>query len=150
MYSATYYETSGWRGVMERARGSPLPEVYRSLPGAVYPLYHVLADVGAYAGGEVVPTASSEPLRAVGLALSKGEGTRLIVANLCPDVQRVEIRGLAARVRVRPLDETHAEEAMRRPEAFRAQWGEARTTADGTLALALLPYAVARVDNTPG
>ena len=50
--SVTYYETSGWRGVMETADGSPLPEKFRSLPGAVFPLYHVLADVGEFAGGK--------------------------------------------------------------------------------------------------
>lgn len=44
--SATYYETSGWRGVMERAGGSAVPEVFQSLAGAVFPLYHVLAAVG--------------------------------------------------------------------------------------------------------
>ncbi|MEZ4678122.1 MAG: hypothetical protein R2932_28290 [Caldilineaceae bacterium] len=52
--SITYYETTGWRGVMERAAGSPLPEKFSSMPGAVFPLYHVLADVGEFAGGEVV------------------------------------------------------------------------------------------------
>jgi hypothetical protein len=149
-YSVTYYETSGWRGVMETERGSPLPEAFRSLPGAVYPLYHVLADVGAYASGVVLPTVSSEPLRVVGLALSRGKGTRLLVANLRPEVQCVEIQNLPARVWIRRLDETNAEEAMRRPDTFRAQRGEERTAADGTLALTLLPYAVARVNNTPG
>ena len=41
--SATYYETTGWRGVMETEQGSPLPRRFRSEPGMVFPLYHVLA-----------------------------------------------------------------------------------------------------------
>ena len=53
--SLTYYETSGWRGVMELASGAPLPERFRSLPGGVFPLYHVLADIGEFAGGEITP-----------------------------------------------------------------------------------------------
>ncbi|HVF26601.1 MAG TPA: hypothetical protein VM943_00070, partial [Pyrinomonadaceae bacterium] len=61
VYSATYYETSGWRGVMETTEGSPLPEKFRSLPGAVFPLYHVFADFGEFAGGLVVPSKSSDP-----------------------------------------------------------------------------------------
>jgi hypothetical protein len=65
--SLTYYETSGWRGVMELAGGSSLPERFRSLPGGVFPLYHVLADVGEFAGGEVIPSESSAPLRVEGL-----------------------------------------------------------------------------------
>src|SRR5262249_1291876 len=45
--SVSYYETTGWLGVMETERGSPLPDRFPSLPGAVFPMYHVLADVGA-------------------------------------------------------------------------------------------------------
>ena len=36
--SVTFYETTGWRGVMETAAGSPLPEKFPSIPGAVFPL----------------------------------------------------------------------------------------------------------------
>jgi hypothetical protein len=146
-YSATYYETTGWCGVMETERGSPLPRVFRSLPGAVYSLYHVLADVGECAGGTVLPTTSSDPLRADGLALSSDRRTRVIVANFCSEVQCIEIRNLNPCVRVRYLDETNAEEAMRRPEAYRAQRGEMRATLNGALRLKLLPYAVARLDS---
>ena len=38
--SLTYYETTGWRGVMETERGCPIPEKFRSLPGTIFPLYH--------------------------------------------------------------------------------------------------------------
>ncbi len=38
--SITFYETTGWRGVMETEAGSPLPELFRSLPGTVFPMYH--------------------------------------------------------------------------------------------------------------
>jgi len=71
--SLTYYETSGWRGVIELESGAPLPERFRSLPGGVFPLYHVLADVGEFAGGEVIPSESSEPLRVEGLVLQPGD-----------------------------------------------------------------------------
>ena len=35
--SATYYETAGWRGVMEREDGSPDPELFPSEPGQPFP-----------------------------------------------------------------------------------------------------------------
>ena len=57
--SATYFETTGWRGVMESAAGSPAPARFPSLPGAVFPLYHILADAGEFAGGDVIPSRSS-------------------------------------------------------------------------------------------
>ena len=143
----TYYETSGWRGVMETANGSPLPEKFRSLPGAVFPLYHVLADVGEFVGGEVLASKSSDPLKVEGISLRKNGKTRTLLANLTPDSQRVRAQNLAATVRVRLLDETNAQAAMSSPEAFRSGTGEPVRTAEGILALNLLPYAIAQIDN---
>ncbi len=145
--SVTYYETTGWRGVMELESGSPVPDVFRSLPGGVYPLYHVLADVGDYAAGEVLPTTSSDTLKVNGLALRQRGKTRVILANLSPDAQQVTIRNLGERVRLRSLDETNAEQAMQAPEEFRAKRGQTRQTTSGTLEVNLLPYAVVRIDS---
>jgi D-apionolactonase len=146
--SVTYYETTGWRGVMETAAGSPLPEKFPSIPGAVFPLYHTLADVGDFAGGEVIPLQSSDPLRVDGLLLQKDDQRRLLLANLRADPQTVTVEGLGAQVKLRVLDETNVEEAMQSPETFRRQAGEAIATARGTLEVTLLPYAVARIDST--
>ena len=145
--SLTYYETTGWRGVMETVNGSPLPEKFRSLPGAVFPLYHVLADVGEFVGGEVLASKSSDPLKVEGISLRKNGKTRTLLANLTPDSQKVRAQNLAATVRVRLLDETNAQVAMSSPEAFRSRTGEPVRTAEGILALNLLPYAIAQIDN---
>ena len=53
---------------METAAGSPLPRVFRSLPGAVFPLYHVLADAGDFAGAGVLPWTSGNDLVIEGIA----------------------------------------------------------------------------------
>lgn len=145
--SLTYYETTGWRGVMETEQGSPLPERFRSIPGSVFPIYHVLADVGEFAGGEVIPTQSSETLKVDGIALRRDGRTRILVANLTGDPQRVTVRNLSGSVRVRRMDETNAQEAMVAPETFRAEAGELMQTVKGTLEISLLPYAVARIDS---
>jgi hypothetical protein len=150
--SVTYFETTGWRGVMGLgARGSAgLPEgtaaPFAALRGCVFPLYHVLADVGEFAGGEVVPISSGEPLQVEGFALRKGKRTRVLLANMRPEARRVTAELPAGEARVRTLDERSAEEAMRAPEAFRAREGELLAVKGGRLELALLPYAVARVD----
>ena len=145
--SVTYYETTGWRGVMERAGGSPLPEKFRSLPGTVFPLYHVFADVGEFAGGEVLVSKSSDPLKVEGIVLRKNGKTRTLLANLTSDSQQVRVRNLTGTVRVRHLDETNAQYAMASPEAFRAETGELVGDAEGTLELDLLPYAIAQIDS---
>ena len=146
--SITYYETTGWRGVMETSAGSPLPEKFPSLPGAVFPLYHVLADVGDFAAGQVIPIQSSDPLRVDGLLLQKEGHQRLLLANLRADPQTVTVEGLSALVKLRVLDETNVEAAMPSPETFRNQAGESIATLNGTLEVTLLPYAVVRIDST--
>ena len=145
--SVTYYETSGWRGVMETATGSPLPEKFRSLPGAVFPLYHILADVGEFAGGEVLVSKSSDPLKVEGIALRKNDKMRTLLANLTSDPQQVRVQSLTETVRVRCLNETNAQTAMTSPEIFREERGELLQTTTGTLELHLLPYAIAQIDS---
>jgi len=144
--SATYYETTGWRGVLERAAPSPLPERFPSLPGAVFPLYHVLADVNEFAGGTALLTTSSDVLRVDGLALRKDGVTRILLANMTnsPQLVRTQIPGESALLRV--LDERNAESAMRDPERFRAEAGMPIPSTDGYLELTMRPYALARVD----
>jgi hypothetical protein len=152
--SVTYYETTGWRGVMARAAGSPLPEQFRAPPGAVFPLYHVLAAVGAFAGGDVLPITGGdlrilEPV--VGLALRQAHRLRVMLANLTPTPQRVMVRGLAGEGRVYILDACNAEQAMTAPEVFRAGEGERLRASEGGWALRLLPYAVVWIDaDAPG
>ena len=148
-YSLTYYETTGWRGVMETENGSPLPAKFLSLAGLVFPLYHVLADVGEFAGGSVIPSTSSTPLKVEGLVLSRDRHTRILLANLSPEPQSVQVTGanLARSVRVRFLDETNAEQAMLSPEQFRAEMGEWAQTSQDELELRLRPFAIARIDS---
>ena len=45
VHSVTYYETTGWRGLMETEIGSPLPNKFPSAPGEVFPVYHALKDI---------------------------------------------------------------------------------------------------------
>ena len=144
--SVTYYETSGWRGVLELGKGSPEPALFRSIAGGVFPLYHALADFGEFAGGAVIPARSSDPLRIDGVVLHKDHKNRLLLANLSPKSQTVKVTALAGTVRVRMLDERNAEEAMTSPEIFRKQQGEEQKATDGGLEIKLLPFGIARVD----
>ncbi len=147
--SLTYYETIGWRGVMETGRGSTLPEAFMSIPGAVFPLYHVLADFGDFADGEALPSLSSEPERVESLVLAKGGKTRVTAANLGPKSQTIQLAvpGLQGEATVRYLDERNALEAMRNPEAFRSSPGARLPVEHGVVELELLPYGLVRIDS---
>jgi hypothetical protein len=144
--SVTFYETTGWRGVMETEAGSPLPTRFPSIPGGVFPLYHVLVDAGEFAGGEVLRAKSSEPLQVEALALRKQSRLCVLLANLTNQPQVARVLRLGDRGRLRQLDETNALQAMTAPEEFRRQPGEVIASADGEAEIALRPYAVARLD----
>jgi D-apionolactonase len=145
-HSVTYYETTGWRGVMETAPGSPLPDQFKSIPGGVFPLYHVLADVGEFAGGEIIPTLSSRPLAVDGLILRKDNRLRIMLANFTPQTQTIRLPGRGGAVTVRSLDEASFEDAVCSPEEYRAQPGQQIAAGSDGLVVELWPYAVVRVD----
>lgn len=144
--SITYFETVGWRGVMERAQGSPLPGVFHSLPGGVFPVYHVLADIGEFAGGELLPVMVSRPLQVNGICLRQANAERVMLASHTFETQNVRVMGLGSTYACKVLDETNALEAMRSPEEFRAQPGIVIPPDDGHLTLELKPFAIATLD----
>ncbi|MFN8440937.1 MAG: hypothetical protein U0175_09215 [Caldilineaceae bacterium] len=148
--SLTYYETTGWRGVMERSSGSPLPEKFQSIAGAVFPLYHVFADVGEFAGGEVLTCKSQAELSVEALALHKDGRTRILLANFTASSQQVMLQGVnGTTARVRLLDERNVEQAMRSPATFQQRIGTSRSVTDGKLRIELLPVSLARIDLAP-
>ena len=121
----TYFETTGWRGVMETAGGSPAPDKFRSIPGAVFPVYHVLADIGEFAGGEVLAVRPSDALTVDGIALRRDDRLRVLIANMTAEPQTVAVAGLRGRIDVVAARLPRiAEEAMREPEAWRARPSE--------------------------
>jgi hypothetical protein len=144
--SVTFYETTGWRGVMATEAGSPLSEKFPSIPGAVFPLYHVLADVGEFSGGQVVACKSSKALTVEGMVLRKGASRAMLLANMTDQSQVARVAGLPPAVRVRSLDETNVIAAMTEPERFRQHPGEMVNGLVGPLEVDLRPYAVARID----
>ncbi|MEO8426887.1 MAG: hypothetical protein ABI651_07230 [Verrucomicrobiota bacterium] len=145
LHSLTYYETTGWRGVMETENGSHLPDKFWSLPDGVFPLYHVLADIADF--NRIYPTHSSHPLQVEGMTVVDDKSRRrILIANLIGEPQEVKITTGTCQARVRYLDERNAEAAMLSPEDFSAQPGELVESVSSKIELNLLPYAYARVD----
>jgi D-apionolactonase len=145
VHSLTCFETTGWRGVLERPTGSPLPEQFPSIPGGVFPLYHVLADLAGF--DRVLAMRSSRPLQAEGVILFDANNSRrILVANLLSEPQVIRLNTGPGEFAVSYLDETNMEEALRQPEAFRAAAGSLKQPVHGQIELHLLPYALARLD----
>jgi D-apionolactonase len=142
--SVTYYETTGWRGVVERDEGTSLPERFHSNAGEPFPLYHSLADAAGRRGAEVIECESEDRLVAIGFAVRAENGTSLLIANVTPRTQDVVIGPLEGPVSLRRLNEATAAAAGSEPESFRAAVEPAEVSGD--LVLRLDPYEVVRVD----
>jgi D-apionolactonase len=136
----TYYETTGWRGVMEKESASPLPDKFPSTAGAVFPLYHVFASVAEFADGEVITSRSSHPLKVESLVLRSQDKQRVLLANMTNDTQTLRLGLENASYSL--LDESNVKEAMTNPENFRAS---ERKTWTGELTLPA--YALVRIDS---
>jgi hypothetical protein len=90
--SVTYFQATGTFGLMN---GDEL-----------FPLYHVLADVGEFAGGEVLATETTEPRWLAAVTLRKGDQLRVLVANLFWQPQSVRlarVKGYAPVIGSKPL-----------------------------------------------
>jgi hypothetical protein len=127
--SVTYYETAGARGVMDHD---------------VFPLWHVLADVGDFAGGEVLTSTSSEPLQVAGLVLREGRRMRVLLANFTEQSRVVKLHGMNGTAKVKMLDAGNALQAMKQPDTWRAEAGESMQGSQ----VVLQPFAIARIDYT--
>ncbi len=144
--SVTYYETTGWRGVIETDAGSPDQSPFPSAPGVVFPLYHVFADLAEWRGGEIVPARSDEPLVAECLAIRSNGVLHLLLANHTSVPRRVVLTPIRTnRIAVRRLNEQTAPIAITRPERFR-NVAEPQDVSGDELIMTLAPFEVACLD----
>jgi hypothetical protein len=141
----TCYETVGWRGVMERPQPSYGDAPFPHLPGALFPIYHLFADLGEFSGAELLTVEGLDPLTCTALALRQDRRLLLLIANLSTSRQVLHLQlPPLRRQRLRLLDETNAEEALFAGEAFRRRSRALSAAEAGTLELR--PCAFARLD----
>ncbi|MGO9111097.1 MAG: hypothetical protein ACLP9L_17885 [Thermoguttaceae bacterium] len=143
---ATYFETTGWLGVMETESGSPLPEKFPSTPGSVFPMYHVLADL-AEAAGSTVRFLETDPSRGIqGLLLEARDRRRLLIANPTEEAKVVwlpaELHEGRASWRLRLLDQANLADACSQPDEFRRTAGQSFTSD----CIELPPHAYANLE----
>ncbi len=141
--SITYFETTGWRGVTETETGNPLPDKFPSRAGDIFPIYHLLRDVGEWRYGELLGARSSDPLSTEALVIRADGATYMLVANMTPTQKQVTVGPLGMeRASVRLLDAESASKAMRDPETFRSVTRPLPING-GELELELPPFALA-------
>jgi hypothetical protein len=94
VHAITYYETTGWRGLMETPEGSQLPLKFRSFPGMIYPVYWIFAFLADVKKAELLRFYSEKPLLTEGMAFRNSDRMGLLVANLQPRPQAVCLSSL--------------------------------------------------------
>jgi len=150
--SVTFFETAGWKGIMEGQQGSQLSFRPFSIPDAVFPMYHVFAEVAAFKGAEVVRTESTDPLKVECMALIQTSGLRVLAANLSANEVTVTLKlsRTAARGELRIMDEDNVELCMVRPESYREQSPHQLVDDEKGWRFDLMPFAIATIDAPPG
>jgi hypothetical protein len=142
--AATYYETTGWRGVIQGDEAPLASELFPSRAGMVFPVYHVFADLAEWKDGAVIRSRSSNPLAIETLAVASDGILHVMVANLTPHPQAVVIDALDGEIMLRRLNAETAELAAFDPASFRSQTEQ--LSSDRTVELVLAPFEVARLD----
>jgi D-apionolactonase len=139
----TYFETTGWRGLIER-RDHPLRVgKFHSWPSMVFPVYHVLADVAEFRDGAILLVSMDDGLRVQALALRDGDRMRVLLANMTGDPIEVTLHlPGAGGADVRQLDDRSFTGAAADPRAFRESTQQVEF-ADSVAKVALPPFAVA-------
>ena len=127
-HAATFFETVGWAGVMDADEVSSRPKEFPSRPGDLFPVYHLLRELGEFRGAAVRRVDASDDLKAVGLALHKPGQMRVLVGNLMAEPQTVTLLGFG-----------------RQPINIQVLGAE-QTKASPEFSIRLPPYGIARID----
>jgi hypothetical protein len=129
--SLTYFETTGWRGLIET--DEVRPPAFQSTPGQTFPVYDVFAALAGWRATELLAVTTGDRLRSDALALRRGSAIRVLIGNMTGAVERIRLTGLGAQ----------------RASVQAPSWSEQRTAvqAEGAVTLALGPYGIAIIDS---
>jgi hypothetical protein len=108
----TFFETAGWRGIVQGPGDPPEPKIFRSRKGDVFPLYQVFKWLNRLGEVSVVRTSSSSPLVFNGLAVKQGNSFHAFLANFGTLEREVNIHGSAGPYLQRSLSIENVREFM--------------------------------------
>ena len=144
----TFFETTGWRGLIERSDHDLRVPSFDSRPGMVFPVYHALRDITELAGAYLLPVEVSDRLAIEALALVSAHRFRLLVVNFQEETAMVQlVLPPLSSVTWRSLDETTYDFAADDPEDFQ-QTAQPLPDSGGIVTVQLRPFSVATVDGT--
>ena len=100
----TFFETVGERGTFQGEYSSSWPEMFKSIKGMIFPLYHVFKYILNNNSLKVIKSLSSHPLKVDCLLLSDGNNLKLILTNFTSSQQRVIFEGCSSGFTIKQLN----------------------------------------------
>ncbi|MES1152037.1 MAG: hypothetical protein ABUL54_09085, partial [Dongia sp.] len=139
--AVTLGATTGSAGMVYRKTDHAQPYYDALDKSAVYPVYHVIADLAKASGARQIATTVSAESAAAAIAYRGKDGPVLWLANLTPQAQTVRVNGFTGAATVAMLDEGSFAKATT-DTGFLEKSGK-RVAKVGTIALK--PYAAVRI-----
>ncbi|MDX2112014.1 MAG: hypothetical protein SFY80_17435 [Verrucomicrobiota bacterium] len=144
--SATYYNALGWTGLMEHPHGNSAPARFPSQPGALFPLFHVLAWAGLHRGATGLSCQSSHPLVSEALVVKTNEGFEALLGNYTDEPRMVTLKlpTDSTRILTQILDFSKSPNASSMTDCLDQIPWEQHLAKQGQLTLTLPAHALAR------
>lgn len=136
--SATYFETIGWRGLLEPDPLARREARFPSTPGMRFGVYYLLAELARLSGAELLKCTSSEPLTVEAMQVAIGQSRLLLVANLTSRPRQVELGRLGRGAAIRRL----TVETLRQQHGEPDGWDQMQIGDGGRLELDLSGYEI--------
>ncbi len=120
--SATYFETVGWRGLLEPDPSPPREAAFPAVPGMLFPVYRVLAELAPLSGLELLECHSSHPLELEAIQIAAPPWVVVVVANLTPHRTKVELGPTGGDPAIRRLNAETVRRHMFATDGLRERW----------------------------
>jgi hypothetical protein len=75
----TFFETVGWRGIVQGNFAPSMPEKFPAEPGELFPVFHLLNEFSGFR--EMFLSERSSPLNFTGMVLKNGKTRKILLAN---------------------------------------------------------------------
>jgi hypothetical protein len=137
--AATYFELAGCRGIVGSHRQAQLPAPFGPLAAAVYPVYHVFADIAELRDGKWYALKVDMPDAVFGLLCRHAQSVTALVSNITERPWACRLPFTPSRLRV--LDHTSESSATHAPGEFRNRWYDGSTAE-----IVLAPRSYVRVE----
>ncbi len=146
--SLTYFETTGWRGLIETQPPSARHPLFPSVPGMAFPVYWLFAALAGFSRMGVVAQEDATRNTVASLCLFGAQGRRRIMcANLTGSGLPLVLDLGMEQASLRMLDLTGVDGVSDEGAGLTWSWPAQRNCPSGLLRLSLPPYAIASLDS---